>query len=215
MKIVSIDIETTGLNLDYCQILEIGAVIVDTDLVIRQLESAPKFKCIVDNGKEIKGEPYAINMHSRIFKILADLEDYKGEGKDIKEARTAYRNEFNILTPGQVADAFYKWLIANNMNDPNDGDKIYINVCGKNFSSFDLQFIKKHIPNWESKIRIRSRVIDPAVLFYNYAVDDQLPGLQECMKRAGIEGSVTHDALQDAIDTAKVVLLGLSKLKII
>ena len=48
-------------------------------------------------------------------------------------------------------------------------------------------------------------MIDPAILCMDWTTDAGLPNLAECMKRAGIEGVVTHDALQDAIDVVRVL----------
>lgn len=224
MKIISIDIETTGLNYEDCQILEIGAIMFDTNLGIDQLSSSPKYKCVVNHNK-ISGESYAINMNSRIFKILANVQDIKN-----KKDRIEYREKHNILNPSQVANDFWNWLYVNNYTDgielnvnqqfvkykdasvPAKKDKIYLNVCGKNFSSFDNVFLKNNIPGWSNILKARTRVLDPASLFLEDD-DTQLPGLPVCMIRAGIMNrSVTHDALQDAIDTAHVSIIGLNKL---
>ena len=42
MRIVSIDTETTGLDYDTCQILQVGAVIEDT-INVRPLDELPRF----------------------------------------------------------------------------------------------------------------------------------------------------------------------------
>jgi DNA polymerase III epsilon subunit-like protein len=221
MKVVSIDIEATGVDIEYCQILEIGAVIFDTNGGLDQFDKCPKFKCIIDNGKEIKGQPYAIDMNARIFKILAGLEQFHGNSEETKNLRSLYRTEHVIITPSQFPDIFWQWLHINGLSGiPLGGgniskivkEPIYINVCGKNFSEFDKPFMLKEIPNLETRVRFRRRVLDPVTLFID-STDEDPPGLGECMKRAGLEGSVTHDALQDSIDTAKVLLVGLQKLK--
>lgn len=61
--IISIDIETTGLDPNTCQILEIGAVAGDA-----------QFHCYVDNDL-IHGEPYALQMNHKILKKIADRAD--------------------------------------------------------------------------------------------------------------------------------------------
>ena len=60
-KYVSLDIETTGLNPENCQVLEIGAVIDDGTTPI---EECPTFHCYVDHGL-ILGEPFAVDRKSR------------------------------------------------------------------------------------------------------------------------------------------------------
>lgn len=224
MKIVSIDIETTGIDRDWCQILEIGAVILDTSIK-DPMNNAPMFKCIIDNGSKIQGEPFAIDMNARIFKILAGVEKLKN-----KEEKEAYRKEHNILYPALVAQALWEWLYINGIHDmtaedimnshvKNVGGRMIpcdnkvkqttINAGGKNFGTFDLQFLEK-LPNWNRYIKVRSRIIDPAILFFEED-DKALPGLQYCLDRANIESLVTHDALEDAIDTAYVIYFGMKK----
>ena len=58
MKYVSIDIETTGLDPETCQILQVGAVIEDTQNLL-PLEELPKFNCIVEHPA-YTGSPYAL-----------------------------------------------------------------------------------------------------------------------------------------------------------
>ncbi len=58
--IISIDIETTGLDPENCQILEIGMV----------TQEGKEFHCYVDNGIII-GEAYALRMNQKILKNRA------------------------------------------------------------------------------------------------------------------------------------------------
>ena len=55
------------------------------------------------------------------------------------------------------------------------------------------------------------RILDPGPMMFNPATDVAVPSLPVCMFRAGINSGVTHDALQDAIDTLKVVRYCLRK----
>ena len=52
---------------------------------------------------------------------------------------------------------------------------------------------------------VRSRVLDPAILCVDWDNDDSLPSLDECKTRMNIEGVVTHNALEDAIDVINVL----------
>jgi hypothetical protein len=79
-----------------------------------------------------------------------------------------------------------------------------INVAGKNFASFDKHFIER-LPRWKQLIRIRQRIIDPAVIFTDWKNDDSLPSLNKCKERAKIQGEVTHDALEDAWDVIELL----------
>lgn len=60
--VVSMDIETTGLDPDTCQILEIGAFC-----------NNGSFHCYVNNGL-IRGEPYALHMNHEILKKITDCD---------------------------------------------------------------------------------------------------------------------------------------------
>jgi DNA polymerase III epsilon subunit-like protein len=198
MKFISIDIECTGLNPEECQVLQIGAVIEDTENPLT-IEDLPKFKCIVEHQKYV-GQPVAITMNQGIFRILAELETLD------KEGRLALRKAHNILPEGIVAKTFAMWLNANGIV-PTEGTKteqVRITVAGKNFATFDKLFLQK-LPNWSNFIQIRQRILDPAILFMDWKNDKNLPNLGECLKRANIETDVTHDALEDAIDVVKVL----------
>ena len=70
-KYVSIDIETTGLDPQTCQILEIGMVVEDWQTPIEDL---PCLTFLVDPGI-IVGEPYALQMNSQ---VLLDIYDLRG-----------------------------------------------------------------------------------------------------------------------------------------
>lgn len=54
-------------------------------------------------------------------------------------------------------------------------------------------------------IKYRHRIIDPSILYVDWSKDESLPSLDECLKRAGIEKSVTHTAVEDAWDVIQVL----------
>ena len=83
MRYVSIDIETTGLNPETCQIIEFGAVI-DNDTN----DEFPTFHRYIKHHS-YQGEPRALSMHARIFRALAD-----GEG----------------ICPNSLARQFFEFL---------------------------------------------------------------------------------------------------------
>lgn len=196
MKYVSIDIETTGLNPEKCQILQIGAVIEDTSNPL-PLEELPKFNCIIEHD-DYSGQPTALKMNSWIFEILAGLEN------KTKDDRLAYRKEHNIIPVGLVARSLQMWLMDNGMIPEFINEPVKITVAGKNFASFDLQFLKR-LPNWGSSVQVRQRIIDPAVMLTDWKNDDTLPNLNTCLKRLDLTGEVTHDAVSDAWDVIRVI----------
>lgn len=195
MKYVSIDIETTGLDPEACQILQIGAVLEDT-LNPVPLEDLPSFKCIVEH-ENYSGSPFALSLNSWILKILGGLEN------KTKDERLEYRKYHNILPAGLVAKSFQMWLIKNCVATDLIGP-VKINAAGKNFAGFDKVFLQK-LPNWGANIQIRQRILDPAILLTDWKTDESLPNLQVCIDRCKLTGEVTHDALQDAIDVVRVI----------
>ena len=105
---------------------------------------------------------------------------------------------------GIVAKSFAMWLISNGILPTESNAPVKINAAGKNFASFDKIFLQM-LPGWSSAIQIRQRIIDPAVLFMDWQQDSALPNLNECIRRAELEGTVTHDAVQDALDVIRVI----------
>jgi len=173
MKYVSIDLETTGLDPETCDIIEIGAVIDDlSDPSIKAW--LPQFHAYVVK-ENYQGEPYALSMHPEIFKRIAT----RAEG-------------YQYLAPEEVGKAFFEFLKENGLEGT-------ITAAGKNFASFDAKFLKK-LPEFEEWVKIRHRVIDPAMLYWKPEEDGTtLPGTSKCMERAGLSGVVAHTALEDAL----------------
>src|SRR5699024_6968893 len=85
MKYISIDIETTGLNPNNCQILSFGAVLEDTNKNV-PVEELPFFHCAILREK-IEGEPFALNMNRD---LLSKIVEY--QISDDKEAISKKRN---------------------------------------------------------------------------------------------------------------------------
>lgn len=123
---ISIDIETTGLNPETCQILEIGAVYEDWTTPIEQL---PTFHCYVLHDL-IVGQPYALQMNHRILKAIAD-------------------RVVGCIHVYNVARTFNNWL-----NKYWPCDKSIVSA-GKNFAGFDRQFLTR-LPKWNIKFKHRT-----------------------------------------------------------
>lgn len=186
-RYISIDIETTGLDPETCQILEIGAVIEDWKTPILEL---PTFQCFVQHD-EYRGQPHAFVMNSRILKILASPE------RPIP-FDTIYNRANNIIHPYMIVNNFINWLRINGI----DRD-VKFTVAGKNFGSFDLQFLKRL--NDFGLIKFRHRYIDPGMLYWEPDHDATLPDMKECLARAGIMEKVSHCAVEDAQQVIKLI----------
>ena len=65
-----------------------------------------------------------------------------------------------------------------------------------------MSFLKKA---FGKKLQFSQRVLDPAILYMNLLKDKEVPNLKECLKRAGIEKEVAHDALEDALDVIRLL----------
>lgn len=189
MQYVAIDIETTGINSDNCDIIEFAAVIDDLSNP-EPIEKLQKFQTYFVQPV-YQGEPYALSMHQRTFlKINQAIRQNTFESNDGNE---------KFMNIQDLPVAFYNFLT----HDKYPAKKIMINVAGKNAASFDLPFLKKKITNW-GNLSFSSRVIDPAILYYQQG-DLRLPDSKECMVRAGLEGEVAHTALEDAIMVVKLI----------
>jgi DNA polymerase III epsilon subunit-like protein len=188
---VSIDIETTGLDSQNCDIIEFGAVLDDLSDQ-RPIHTLPVFHCYFVK-EEYRGEPFALSMHPTIFRRIAE----RGEEEN--------RNKYHYFSAEKFGNSFKSFLVKNGYQT--EHDKVTINAAGKNFGSFDLQFLK-HKTDLLKHVNIRSRIVDPGILFLD-GDDDAIPGLNKCKERAKITGTVTHCAVDDAIDVVKVLRYGL------
>lgn len=188
MRYCSIDIETTGLDPETCDMIEFAAVV--DDLAQQQpLEKLPKFQRYIYQPL-YQGEPYALSMHKDLFLKLAKWQ----QGKE---------REIQVCTPKTLMEDFYKFLREHYVGHLNPkgcmGHTIKVLAAGKNFATFDLRFIEK-LPNQDPHlVEFNHRIVDPAMLYLNPVTDTGPPSMLECMKRAGIAGEVAHTALADAL----------------
>lgn len=184
MKFLSIDIETTGLDEEWCQILEIGAVLGDlTDTSVSDL---PWFQCRLYYDRVV-GQPYALKLNAE---LIGDM-DRRDSG-------------FNYLHKDSVGSALCIWL---EQHIPNFwGTKV--TVAGKNYGSFDRRFLAK-IPRWPSE-RFHHRYLDPGNLFWIPESDEVLPDTKECIRRAGLswDPKKLHSAVWDARLVVELVRAG-------
>lgn len=195
MKYVSIDLETTGLDPESCDIVEFGAVIDDLTKP-RPIETLPKFHAYVlpvcrqpvkMNGvgqrATYQGDPYALSMHQKIFQRIAK-----------KEAPYLY------YEPEILIRHFSEFLRTHELTTN-------IVMVGKNFASFDLPFLKK-IRTWYL-LNSSYRTFDPTALFFKVGEDMVPPGMKACLDRAGLKSDVSHTAISDAQQVVRLMRHGL------
>lgn len=219
MVYVSIDIETSGLDHEKHKTLSIGAIIEDTEKKL-PFEECPKFNAIVLQN-EIVGSPRAITMNSEIINYMGRYLEGNNDVREECKKVTMYE----YFQQDEVVKEFYYWLdenglghglvnnsggyveIKNGKHRPamNNGTKpITLNVAGKNFGTFDKLFLQQ-LPWWQKLIKTRQRVLDPAILCVDWKSDESLPNLTTCKERMGVEGIVTHNALEDAWDVIEIL----------
>jgi oligoribonuclease (3'-5' exoribonuclease) len=191
---LSIDIETTGLDPETCQILEIGAVYDNWTKPIHEL---PTFHCYVEH-KQITGTPFALALNASILRKLdAELHHKVGENPN-KGDRFVY--------PDAVAEKMTDWLRGCGWDTATP-----ITPAGKNFASFDRQFLKR-LPDFERLVRLHHRTLDPATLYW-WPTDEKLPDSKTCYERAGMDGKVAHTALEDALGVVQLIRTGIKRLR--
>lgn len=219
MIYVSIDIETSGLDSEKHKVLSIGAIIEDTEKKL-PFEECPKFNAIVLQN-EIVGSPRAITMNLEIINYMGRYLEGNAEVREECKKVTMYE----YFQQDEVVKEFYYWLNENGFGyglidnsggyveikdgkhrpSMNNATKpITINVAGKNFGTFDKLFLQQ-LPWWQKLIKTRQRVLDPAILCVDWKNDESLPNLTQCKERMGVEGIVTHNALEDAWDVVEIL----------
>lgn len=193
MKYVSIDIETTGLDPDTCQLIELGAVIDDMETSLADL---PTFRYRV-KAKTYAGEPYALSLHSKFFTDVAELSPTLG----FEYCRTPH---CDIIGPShRLIPRLSYWLKTH---------EVYHNfqVAGKNFANFDARFIRR-LYNAES-LKWYHGILDPGSMWMRKE-DSCVPTTATCIERADIQKipGKPHTAIHDALVVCALVRKGLDR----
>lgn len=197
MKYVSIDIETTGLNPKTDQILSIGLVVEDTRNIL-PLDDLPKLEVRICREK-ITGDLFAINMNKDLIEAICNSEVGEKNPNPVVSENEPW---VEYWTESSAAVRIFKFLQSHGVLGT---DVRSLTVAGKNFATFDKLFLE-NFPQWQRFFRIRSRILDPAILFVDWKSDSELPNLSKCKQRANIlDHSVSHVAVEDALDVIKLL----------
>ena len=191
MKIVSIDIETTGVNKLKDQICQVGAVIFDT----ASETFNPKVMSwyVKLDPSDIHGSLFAIKMNADILDICTAKWPEKFDAFDIMEKM--------LITKETFADTFKWWLDNNDAYD--EGEKSIV-FAGKNVGLFDIPFMENFFDNFSS-IRYKHRLMDPTPLC-TLPNDTVPPDLKTCIDRTfGGSHQVKHLGYCDAMDVAMIL----------
>src|SRR5436190_9940792 len=148
MKYISIDLETTGLDPKKDVILEFAAVIEDTENIL-PLNELPKLTLFVKHNRLVIS-PEVIYMHKELFTDMVGSKDF-------------------VESTSQLAMQFDIFLSDNNIKSYNS-----LIAAGKNFTSFDLQFLNECNFFRDIPRRFSFRTLDPSILFLR-KTDDSPP----------------------------------------
>lgn len=223
MPFCSLDIETTGTNFEQNMILQIAALWHNGKFNIERKDMPYiNLKIWYDPKKyQIVGNAYALTMEMnfKMIKEMAGLSYYDvmdqcynftvdsngkktyGKMKTLEEKREGW-------VTLEVAES----LLAQFLEEcKKDSDKYYtalgertqgITFCGKNFSGFDMPFLKAQLKGNKKltdflNYKVKYRVQDLGAMFYPYM--QFVPSLDDINKVVE-RNEVTHDALDDAYD---------------
>jgi len=209
MKYLCIDVETSSIKPENGELLSFAAVLEDTSN-IKPVEELPFFYCVFRH-KSIKGEPYALNMNRELIREIS--EDKSSDLINMFDFNQLFNNFLH-------ENGVEHWASDMSTSSSRDGthklypalphnvkvkDRIKIKASGKNFGTFDKGWIEEKITNFNRYFQFNHRVLDPGSLMVDFKNDEWIPNLNECMKRAGVKGEVTHNALKDCYDLLEVI----------
>lgn len=191
---ISLDIETTGVDREKCEILEIGWVL---DNGIGRIDDLIKRNFIIKRKNISYGEIFALDMNARIFKALKDNHPDVTEADDIANQLLEDVQECSRLALQWDKDHFI---------NKDDKQNKKIQFAGKNFSSFDSQFLdpfmRLHTITDYFKL-VQHRALDVGPMYaeeFGY-----VPSLDEIAARHLNGKVVNHKAVDDAMMVVNLI----------
>jgi hypothetical protein len=187
---LSVDLETTGLEVSDSQIIQFGAVFDD---LVTPIDRLPKLELIVlDEDDCYTGGSFAFNLNREIMRKISEATTWARHNPSLPAG-------FCYL--GQLADIAQQWLMEEADFNP---AKDRVTYAGKNFESFDARFLEEL--DFFEKLPRRHRSLDIGSMFWVPGMDGGTPpGSEKCLIRAGFDGSVKHEALDDALNVVKCI----------
>lgn len=167
MPYIAIDLETTGLDVDNHQILEIGAVFNDFG---KRVLACDVFRRTTHPGGDIIGGPFALAMNAPLLRQIAE-----GDSVNIYAA----------------CDEFRVWLQEHGVTHKNKAT-----LLGKNIGSFDWQFLRLGVGFPTALINYRmldvgSMYASPEGMS---GQGDIIPGIEKKYEIPGTAHTAVHDA---------------------
>lgn len=200
MRYVSLDLETCDVDIHAGKILSVGVVIDDLNNQL-ELDELPRIHLLVDR------DPDTLPWHEIARKMNTELEARIKHLRSLtpKERRRELLPHEVFVTPEQVGPTLVAWLRTHGFARDEEGRPKVV-VGGKNPGTFDLRMLENDL-EIDKYLAIHRRLVDPAMYFWRHG-DLLPPALGECKKRAGLEETVAHDALEDALDVIRLVRIG-------
>jgi hypothetical protein len=184
MLIASCDIETTGLDPSYCQVLEVGLILWETSDLTTPVAELPTFHCYVVHEQTV-GQPSALSMNKKVLGRIGSREP-----------------GFRYLKPEDVGHAIRKF--ADRLVPQEPSFTLTLKPTGFNFDSFDRQFLNL-LPTFSDYVKFKHRSLAPATLYFDPFRDTDIPGSDEVFRRAGVKVRDRHTALGDAAAVIEVL----------
>lgn len=214
MKYISLDTEFTNLKVSHGNLLQVALLICDTDVKPEIKKDNFLNIAIYPPGSSeykplITGHPIAITMNSNLINMLGSIKlPDGGQTHNLtpdEKIKYRMRNDIELVRDYEDAASLINNFLKLKMGVFNpDSNKEPIVIAGKNVA-IDLQYLNTYLKGWNSKLNVSSRRLDPGQMYIDWETDNVPPSLKTCLDRAGIGGEVTHDALSDALDVAKLV----------
>ena len=190
MKIVSIDIETTGVKKTKDQICQVGAVLFDT--TSKTFAPTVMSWYVKLDPQDIHGSLYAIKMNTNILDVCTAKWPEDFDSETMRKM---------LVTKETFAETFKQWLDYNDAYD--EGQKSIV-FAGKNVGLFDIPFMENFFDDF-SEIRYKHRLMDPTT-FCTVADDIVPPDLKTCLERTfGGSHEIAHLGYCDAMDVAMLL----------
>ena len=207
MKYVSIDIESTGVNVHEDEVLEFSAIFEDSKN-LKTYSEIFKFTRIL-LYQRIAGSPFALDLNKDIIQIIGAHNEYPTKPevwKSLLDKRFPEKNNLNygVCYPKNLGHAFSEGLKPLLEEDDIKKDHLTFNVAGKNIGGFDALILSR-LPNWNDKVRFRRRFVDPTTPFIDWENDLIAPNLSICKTRSNLSEVITHNSLEDAWDVIEVM----------
>ncbi|MFA5999921.1 MAG: hypothetical protein WC783_02995 [Candidatus Paceibacterota bacterium] len=184
MFYISLNVQTTGLDPDDHQIIELAAILENTEVM---LDDLPYFHAFVVD-KNYLGSPDGLMLNKHNFEKIKNR-------KDPEDPNARFVNKYVL------AEELYEWMFSLNMPENVFTSNKSIHLAGKNIASFDFQFLKR-LHGCDTLIsRINHSFIDPTMLYFDFKKDSKLPSTYDCWDKMGVIYKCNFKAMEVAKNT--------------